>query len=148
MGGLIWTISLLLGHLMTLVALILFSRFFSGDHATISASLLWTSFWILESSFILFFAVFIASVDKKFISTFFSTTTAKQHFCAEFFALNDHRPKFDVFYLHPKIYAPIRGDVKQWVQLNWGEWNDGQTEWFTTRAKASVPIDMIPEDQQ
>ncbi len=99
---------------------------------------------MLEVAFVALFATFIASINRKYVNTFFSTTTAKQFRIQGFREAQTDRAKATIFKCHQAYYAEIRGEIEQWVQANWASWNEEKSEWFNDRVKASVPKDMIP----
>ena len=101
----------------------------------------------LEAGFVVFFAVFIASMAPKYRLTFFSTVTAKQFNIARFRNATSDSARHAVFGLHPSHYAEIRDDVKRWVGENFSIWVDEAPEWFDDHKKNRIPIDMIPESE-
>ncbi len=106
---------------------------------------LWYLFGALELSFVLFFAIFISTIRKKYIATFFTTVTAKEFNVRNYCEATTDQARSDVFGLHPSYYSSIRGEVKDWVRENWIDWIEENPEWFTSRLRAQIPADMIPE---
>ena len=109
---------------------------------------LWALIAALEAAFVVFFAIFVLIINKKYIPTFFTTMTAKQFRIKLFREATTHQSKIQVLKLHPSYYASIRGEVTGWVAENYHGWVEERPEWFTDRVQANIPIDMIPEDQE
>ena len=101
---------------------------------------------LLSIMSILFFALFTRYINKGYLETFFTTTTAKQFHCQKYHDAVNDSARLSIFSLHPSYYNEIRGEVCSFVRDNWERWNDEKPEWFTTRVRASVPLDMIPKD--
>ena len=109
---------------------------------------LWALVATLEFFFVLFFALFVLSINKRYIRTFFTTTTSKQFFVSHFLDAKHDQSKLYIFTLHPSYYKSVREDVKLWVAANYNKWNEEKPEWFTDRVKASIPLDMIPRAEE
>ena len=148
-GGSYWISSLLLGQTTSFVSVYLFlsraSERQQDQYDTSSATDLWSLIVLLEVSFAAFFAIFLVSIKREFIVTFFSTVTAKK-FNQERFrnATTDHA-RYDLLTNHHSYYDEIRGEVKKWVEEKYYDWVEDEPEWFTDRVKASIPKDMIPK---
>ena len=150
-GGLYWFCCLLIGQLSSFTFIYLYSaddRSSSDKQSQISSSKLWLSLSILELACISFFAVFLANINSGYASTFVSTTTGKEFCVRNFREASSDRAKFNVLDNHPSYYKAVRKEVASWVNDNWVKWNDDKPEWFTTRLAASVPRDMIPDNNE
>jgi hypothetical protein len=149
-GGLYWCLCLLLGQATSFVAVHLYcsERIGAQKDGSTSARDLWSLAGGLEAAFVVFFAIFVSMINNKYVVTFFSTITSKQLAQRNFRGATSDRAKFNVFAKHPTYYENIRGEVAVWVRENWDVWNEEQPEWFTERAKARVPKDMIPKSEE
>ncbi len=98
----------------------------------------------IEVGFVVFFATFVAVMNKDYRNTFFSTSTGKQFTCQNFLDAKSDRAKIEIFLDHEALYEDIKGVVKEWVHENWERWNEEKPDWFTERTKANVPRGMIP----
>lgn len=114
-----------------------FERHYSEDS-------LWTLVATVEACFIVFFLAFVATIERRYIRTFFTRTTGKQFNVKLFRAATDDLARLSIFTSHPSYYASIRDEVKKWVGENYGVWVEERPEFFTERVKASIPLDMIP----
>ncbi len=143
----LWMWCLFVGQSSSFVAMYLFSVDY-GTQTGVDISekkTLWTLIGGLEASFFIFFAFFLSSMNRKYITTFFTTLTAKQSVVRIFRAAPSDLAKFDVFTNHESFYANIRGEVKDWVLEKYESWIDESPVWFTDRVKAGIPDDMVPE---
>ena len=109
---------------------------------------LWALLAALEGSFILFFAIFVKSINKKYVTTFYTTMTAREFRIKSYREAKSPQAKIQVLKLHPSYYASIRGEVAGWVQENYISWIEERPSWFTERVKANIPLDMIPADER
>ena len=85
------------------------------------------------------------NINRKWVSTFFTTLTAKQFCHQRFFESESDEAKVDIFTNHPSFYADIRGEVKDWVQENWLKWKEERPAWFTKSVRVRIPFDMTPQ---
>jgi hypothetical protein len=146
-GGLYWCMCLLLGQGTSFVAVTLYYRESVGgkyDDGATSSGDLWRLMGGLEAAFVVFFAIFVAMINKNYVATFFSGLTAKQFKRRWFMGASNDEAKIAIFGCHPSYYEDFRGEVKEWVRENWDVWSEERPEWFTERVMASVPKDMIP----
>jgi hypothetical protein len=148
-GGLYWCLCLLLGQATSFVTVHLYytERASSLEGGGVAMNL-WGLMGGLEVSFVVFFALFIATIEQKYVATFFSALTAKNFNQKKFTGASSNRAKFAIFDSHPSYYEYNRGEVKEWVRENWDIWNEEMPDWFTERVKASVPKDMIPASEE
>ena len=139
-----------MGQATSFVAVYLFSVS-AHAHAVSSAWLTVASLWSLlgglEVLFVLLFTIFVLSVNKKYIATFFSTQTAKEFNIQSYREATADSTRIDIFSCHHSYYASIREDVQFWVRESYGRWNEEQPAWFTDRVKGSIPEDMLPEEE-
>ena len=108
---------------------------------------MWSLLGAAEAGFVIFFAVFVWAMAEKFRVTFFSTITAKNFRIKAFRESISDQNKMIILKLHPSYYKSIRGEVEQWVRENYETWNEERPDWFTERVNASIPIDMIPDNE-
>ena len=144
-----WIVGLLTGQAISFVSVYLFT--FSADASNFSAFSLWFLVLALEATFIFSFAVFLLSIKRKFVSTFFTTMTAKQFNAQRFRETTSDLGRFAILHMHPSyMEGPLREEVKIWVAENWNTWNyDKKPEWFTPWRKSQIPLDMWPlEDSE
>ena len=136
---------LVLGQATSFVAVFLYSsRLIEHDRSpTISTNDLWYLVGSLEAAFIIFFSVFIVSVNRKYVKTFFSTMTAKQYRAKAFREAKNDQSKIAILHYHPSYYASFRNEVVEWVSENFETWNEEKPDWFM-RVKKNIPLDMIP----
>ncbi len=134
---------MVIGQCTSFFAALLFEK---RDTAS-EESALWGLLGGLQISFVVFFAVFVATIERKYTPTFFSTMTAKQFRIQAFREAASDSTKANILKLHPSYYKSIRSEIEQWVKENWDGWIEEEPEWFNDRVKASVPKDMIPTSE-
>ena len=146
MGGLYWSINLILGHILTFVAVYLYIALYTGDNS-IRPSLLWTLAALLEGFFFFSFAVFLRTIDKAYISTFFTTTTGPQFVYEIYHRATNDESRFFVMSFRASYYASYKEEVRVWLSDNWTRWTvDEKPDWFTPRLLASIPEDLLPKN--
>ena len=105
---------------------------------------------VLEGSFLIFFAIFILTIKRSYISTFFTTMTAKQFACQAYHLEAYHlattdRMRFRILKYHPSYHSSIKEELRVWLSSNWSAWTGAdQPLWFTPRLLASIPADLLP----
>jgi hypothetical protein len=143
---------LLLGQATSFIAVHLYYIKHAGaiedGAATPSTKDLWGLMGVLEAAFIVFFAIFLFVINKKYVGTFFSTMTAKQFRIKSFYEAKTDQMKMNIFKLHPSYYERIRPQVAEWLRDNWDILNEERPDWFTERLKARVPKDMVPRREE
>ena len=152
-GGINWISCLLIGQLSSFVAVHLHSIPTKDNsnvmsNINVSDSELWSLLVSLELSFVLFFFLFARTINPQYITTFFTTMTAKRFCCSLYVDADTDEARSIVFSVHSSYYESIRTEVQSWVAANWIKWNEDKPEWFSTRFIASVPKYMIPEDEE
>jgi hypothetical protein len=89
------------------------------------------------------FALFLVSIKRKYVATFFSTQTGYQYVQAKFAREGDEN-KSKIFKYNHKQWLSIREEVKEWTSKNWERWEEEQPDWFTDKWKAKVHDGFIP----
>jgi hypothetical protein len=146
-GGLYWCMCLLLGQATSFVALYLYYSERENvweDSGEKSELDLWGLMESLEAGFVVFFAIFVSTINKKYVGTFFSTMTAKQFRIKAFREAKTDQMKMNILKLHPSYYKSIRSEVKHWVRERYETWIDEKPDWFAEITKTRIPRDMIP----
>jgi hypothetical protein len=147
MGGLTFTCNLLLGHLSTFAFAYNYCKEKSSASSYVASHLL-PLLGALELFFVLSFSVFLLSIKRKYISSFFSTMTAPQFSCHSFrIAKRDHE-KMLLFLVAPtSYYESIFDEVREYLAQNWQRFNDDTTNrnWFTPRLLEHIPAELFPE---
>ena len=90
------------------------------------------------------FGLFLLLMKKEYRSTFFTARPGKEFITNSFLKNKDDEMKCVIMKKNKKMWRPIRGDVKEWVQANWWRWEEEKPEWMTESWIAKVPLDVIP----
>ena len=85
------------------------------------------------------------NINPKYLTTFFTTATAKATTVALFHSGSNDALKIVIFEFHPSYYANIREELKVWVGDNWNRWNEEKEEWFTSKVISNIPNEFIPQ---
>ena len=150
LGGLYWILCLILGQATSFVAVYLYTkRSLAGEVESeqLPSDKLWALIGVLEMSFVIFFVVFVAAMNAQYRSTFFSTVTGKQFFCAKFRGAMNDEAKIDIIWCHPALYADFKDEVKLWILENYARWIEEEPEWFNARVRKAIPEEMVPVDE-
>ena len=143
LGGFYWAFNFVLSIVSLPSATMLYAR---DDKSSDDVLRLATSAcYALVPSVILLNVVFFASIKKDFRRTFWSLNTAEDFVCEYFESDLDSTRKM-VFMKSKHKWKKISADVKKWVGDNWSTWMDEEPDWFDDNFKASVPPDMIPDE--
>ena len=136
MGGLYWTLNMFLALLGSFVCV-----WVGGGGKTE-----WTVVWTASGAWVAAFGLFFLLIKKEYRRSFFSTQLGKQLTMAYFLQGEGDEAKSVVFTSNKKQWRAIRGEVKEWVLLNYWTWEADRPEWFTESWIAKVPPDMIPNE--
>jgi len=160
MGGLYWTVNMFLALLASFVSVFVYyadtgeavELITTGQNSTafeIEERVAWTLVGSLSGAWVVVFGVFLLLMKKEYRQTFYSTMTGKQQIMDKFKS-EDDAMKATVLKKNKKIWRPIRGEVKEWVQAGYWRWVEEKPLWFTEAWISKVPEDFIPadEDQQ
>ena len=103
---------------------------------------------VLEVLFIASFSLFATNIARGYVSTFFTTVTAKQFCCQLFHDATSDYGRFHLLTYHPSFFQGVREELKNWIADNWAKWNDEKPDWFTAQIVSCVPKDMIPKEEE
>jgi hypothetical protein len=92
------------------------------------------------------FALFFWNIEKKYLFTFWSTQRSKDYSMAYFLEGKSDAIKIQLLAKSRHHWVSMEGEVRNWIKLNWAEWEDKQPEWFNDALKARVPVEFIPSD--
>ncbi|GMH88858.1 hypothetical protein TL16_g11282 [Triparma laevis f. inornata] len=143
-GGMYWTLQLVVNLGGLFIALYLCED--AGAVSKERQEKLWALSLFLMAGFMLTFGIFLASINKDFIHTFFSLESGSQMTQRKFFeATGDKAKQHAVFGTNYVVWRPIRKEVKIWVESKWIGWTDMDGErpdWLTEEAYARIENDM------
>ncbi len=91
------------------------------------------------------YGILLLTMDRKYVSTFFSTQTGRD--CVmNYFLHNDGNDESRawIFFSNQELWRPIRAQVLAWVRLRFRIWKQTNPAWFTQALIASIPTDMLP----
>jgi len=145
MGGAIFSLSCILGQVLSFVALSFYSTSTTienklNPHKMNIALIVQACCWGL--SVIAFFGL----INRKKMWSFYSTKTGAQSVIQTYRFSDDPAVKTDmVFGFHSSFTESIKDEVIAYMHDNWAEWERTQPEWFTPKFISSVGDEFIPK---
>ena len=94
------------------------------------------------------FQLFLASINKDYVKTFYSTQTGPQMIQDLFYNGKDDRQKIECLTINTAYWKPIEGDVKAWIRSKLQEWQESQPEWWGDRFKLLVPKSWLNQEER
>jgi hypothetical protein len=91
----------------------------------------------ISAASVLSVSVFLLSIKRGYVSTFFSTRTGRDFVTSKFLREGDES-KSAVFKYNVRCWLEIREDVQAWCSGGWDEWEVEKPEWFSKKWKARV----------
>ena len=118
------------------------------ENSSLPPSVIWGVLVGFECIFIISFSIFMRTIEAKYVKTFFSTQTGPQFCVAHFKETIDEEFKFEVFDNRPSYYAPIKEEIRVWLNENWERWHsEERPDCFTDKVEAMIPTDYKPIEQ-
>ena len=115
------------------------------EESNLEASL-WTFVLLLFSVSVANFGLFLLSIKREYLGTFFDMRTGSRFVLDNYHAAKNDAMRFDIFTHHPSYYNAIVPELMSWLNENWGKWDEEKPEFFTAIAISGVPEDMLPVD--
>jgi len=140
-GGAYWAFSALLTIASLPVAIMIYMNN-GGDAKTLSFA--WTVFWILLPTVSFCTLIFVLTVEKTHVNTFFSTETGKVSNQSRFKNAKDDATKALVFRWTKHYWVGIEDDMRLWVQQNWSRWKEEKPKWLDEITRSRIPVEWIP----
>ncbi len=144
MGGLYYCFSVVLSQVSCWAAASLYAVYYHNDGKVSSLPM---SIFIggLQVLWLSTVVLFLRKIKPQYLSSFYSTTTARQLFVSFY---RDHQKdeiKMRVFNYHSDLWSDVRDEVKAYSLSNWRRWSEEKPAWFNENFKAAVPDEFIPE---
>jgi len=133
MGGFAFCISMLLAQIFPFVALQLYDEDADVKDALTVFLVGSFSLWVLLN------VAFFATIDLRYMRTFFGTQTAPQYTCDLYRTGDGDECKWEAVFENRLSYTKnIHAEVKEWVAENIARWERESPDWFK--------IEMIPDE--
>ena len=116
---------------------------FVCEESELQASL-WTLVIGLFAMSMTCFGLFLISINREYLGTFFDTNTGPQFAVICYHEAKTDEARFATFMSTPSYYSAIVGELLTWLDANWDKWEEEKPDWFTASAIASIPEDMLP----
>ncbi|GMI03055.1 hypothetical protein TrLO_g8892 [Triparma laevis f. longispina] len=94
------------------------------------------------------FQVFLFSIKKDFLTTFYSTQTGPEMIQDLFNNGKDDREKIECLTINTVYWKAIEGEVRAWIKGKIPEWQESQPEWWNDRFKVLIPKSWLDEDEK
>jgi hypothetical protein len=143
LGGIAWTVNLLMALIASLVATRVYYASASSDDWVMDEGAAWATVGGLSAGWASSFAAFLLLTKQEIRGTFYSFQTGYQYVQSKFLRAGDEN-KSKIFKYNKMQWMPIREDVKTWTMENWCRWEEEQPSWFTEKWVSKVDDDMIP----
>jgi hypothetical protein len=91
------------------------------------------------------FVWFMFTIDRNYVKTFFSTMTAPQQTVHLYRAAKTDEQKALIFKRTVKLWRPLVGDVRIWVNENLKKWEIEKPDFFTPRFIEKIPDEVLSQ---
>ena len=158
MGGLYFSINVLLSQSGCWLAAFLYSSYYVGTaiHANedgtstvnalkIDEATIYSVLGALLGTWLLSVFLFFYKIKRKYWATFYSLRTGCQQAMSFFLDHDDDSIKSFIFSRHTDLWKKIEREVQEWTLANWHKWELEKPAWFTEHFKERVPDHMIPK---
>ena len=158
MGGLYFSVNVILSQAGCWVAAALYSSYYLGtasranDDGTTTASSLklndatiYSVLGALLGTWLLSAFLFFFKIKRSYWSTFYSTKTGCQQAMSIFLENGNDASRSLIFRKHTDLWKKIEREVQDWTLANWHKWEVEKPAWFTEAFKERVPDHMIPK---
>lgn len=86
--------------------------------------------------------VFFFTIESDYITTFVSRQTGAKYLEAIFRAADNDEKKFEIFGFNRRNYKHFENELQEFLDENWGKWQESQPTWLTVAALKTVPPDF------
>ena len=143
-GGVLFLLLILQNQIGCFVIAKIYERFYVDIETKLPMEVLWTSLIGLSSAFLISTLAFVGLIDRDYLHTFFTTTTAKQSTSDKFYAARNDKQRLHVFKYYPDYYAGVSEELKDLLHDNWREWMRDRPEWLTDEDIQIIPDEFLP----
>jgi len=114
-------------------------QLYDGEKEAITTFLIATfSVWLLLN------IAFFNTIDHRYLTTFFGTTTAPQYTCELFLTSEADSAKFRAAFKNRISYTTtVQREVKIWVAANINSWKTEKPDWFKIE---KIPDEFLPSE--
>jgi hypothetical protein len=99
----------------------------------------------LLAIFFFSFSLFMLTIERKYVKTFFSVETGHGRAKRYFLEGKDPFEKSQILGCQMRQWTSVRLQVKQWLDENWDRWERDKPDWFNSVFIASVDDDIMPK---
>ena len=85
------------------------------------------------------FALFLASIEREYVATFFDTRTASAYLADRFMHARKDEQQLEILMINEELWRDIRGDVKSWLEERLPSWLEEEPTWFSAYKRSLIP---------
>ena len=115
------------------------------DKDKLDAATLYGALSLLTTVAVLSLMVFLLTIKRRYIHTFFSTASGNFQAQSSFLNGKTDAEKMHIFKRNVRLWQSIYPQVSDFVLNNWERWEEEKEDWFSEKLVASIPDDMIPK---
>jgi hypothetical protein len=145
LGGFYFSLSMFMAFVGSFAAVKVYYAEADPKDIVMQESSMWLLIGSLSVLWLLCFIIFILSIKKRYVHTFYNLETGNEWAENKLLKGETDFERADMFTINKKKWKRIEAEAKAWIQDNWERWEEEQPDWFTEVWKAGVDDDMIPE---
>ena len=85
------------------------------------------------------YALFLASIKREYVATFYDTRTASEFIVDRFFNATSDEIKFKILAANENLWRHIRYDVEAWLATSLPVWLEEEPPWLTDHNRSLIP---------
>ena len=150
LGGIYWSANLVLSQASVVVCAFFYHWYYDEEEGAkegvtrISSQQLFSVVGALSGIFFISFLLFIVRIERKYVSSFFSTETGHSKVKRQFLEGTDDFSKAQIFRRNKRMWASIQPQVAKWLDQNWERWEREKPDWFSEIWIAGIDTDILP----
>ena len=159
LGGRYFMVNMIMSHISCFVAVWAYDNYFepevtginekTGEEeietAKISTSFLYSVVGGGALMWSIIFIWFMLTMDRKYVKTFYSTKTGSQYIIENFRNAKTDKVKIAIFRRSIRIWRPIIGEVRMWVNGNFQRWETEKPDFFTKKFIQKIPDEVFSD---
>jgi hypothetical protein len=144
LGGIYWIFSMISAVGVGFVSIPFYFVNTDAEEAVVDEKTAWIFMGYMSGTWLVSFSVFLLTMNREYIGTFFSFESGVQFFPTMFLEGKTDFERASIVEMNRRLWEPIRPQVKDFFRDNWVRWEEEQPEWFTAEFKTSLESDLLP----
>ena len=125
------------------MAIGVYAEYYTGEDK-LDSNIMFLALGAMSTAWVLAAAAFVLIIDHKYLVTFVSMQSGRQYVIHNFQTGVDDEARCRILLFNEGLWAPIRGDVKQFIKGKYNTWKAAGPCWFTDDLIALIPDDFLP----